>query len=130
MFFILVAPKLEIDAQYEGTVQVKGGTSLILPVNMSGVPTPAVTWLHNNKPVAMDTFNIETGARHTTLKASNSTKALAGSYKVMAENEVGSDTADFTVNVKGGLCGSCLRSSCLALTGGKLHVIVTRISTC
>ena len=98
---LLVPPRLEVDTQYEGTVQVMGGTSLILPVNMTGVPAPTVTWLHNNKPVTMDIFNVDTGARHSTLKASNAVKALAGGYKIVVENEVGSDTVEFTVNVKG-----------------------------
>ena len=98
---ILVPPKLEIDAQYEGTIQVKGGCSLILPANMSGSPAPTVTWVHNNQPINASLCTIETGARHTTLKASNSSKILAGNYKVVAENEAGCDSAEFNVNVKG-----------------------------
>ncbi len=40
-----------MDARYRGTIQTKGGMSLILTANMSGCPAPTAAWYFNDQPV-------------------------------------------------------------------------------
>ena len=98
----LVAPKLEIESKYQGIQQIKGGTRMTLNANMSGVPQPNARWFHNGNEVRPgDNVTIDTGKSHSTLNVVKTTKDNAGSYKVIAENSVGADSAEFTVDVKG-----------------------------
>ena len=82
----------------------------MLPVNFTGTPAPKATWYLNDKPIeSVKPYNIDSGDKHSTLQAKGVTAAEAGKYKVVAENEAGSDSAEFTVNIKGIFINSCLQ---------------------
>ena len=81
---------------------VKSGATIILPVTASGVPTPTVSWSLNDEPLTVaGDVSIDTKDCTSTVTVRKITSVCAGTYKVSAENEVGSDTAEFVVNVKG-----------------------------
>ena len=40
----LVGPTVQYDSRYSGLVEVKAGSTLILPINFTGYPTPRVHW--------------------------------------------------------------------------------------
>ena len=93
-------------------ITVKSGATVILPVTASGVPTPTVSWSLNDEPLSIaGDVTIDTKDSTSTVTVRKITSVCAGTYKVSAENEVGSDTAEFVVNVKGMLftflCSSC-----------------------
>ena len=96
------APKLEVESRYQGDQHVKGGTTLILQANVSGEPAPTLRWYHGDTQLTADaSTSLEATPTFTRIKVSNVTKANSGRYKVTAENKVGSDSAEFSVLVKG-----------------------------
>ena len=73
---------------------------VILQVNVAGCPVPTVEWTLNDKPIATShNVTIEATPDSSTLTIKKSAAANAGRYKVVAENEVGSDAAEFKVSV-------------------------------
>ncbi len=91
-----------MDARYRGTIQSKGGMSLVLTANMSGAPAPTASWYFNDQPIGPSaTTSIETGPNHTTLTIANASKDNEGRYRVVAENKVGTDQTEFMVGIKG-----------------------------
>ena len=71
-------------------------------VNILGHPKPKVIWYHGDEEVAMDTgVTVDGDGTFSRLSIKKMTSTKAGKYRVEAKNEVGSDQADFTVNVKG-----------------------------
>ena len=71
-------------------------------VNVTGMPTPKVTWYHGDDEVkATGNITIESSENSSTLTIKPVSAADAGSYKVVAKNKVGTASAEFTVNVKG-----------------------------
>jgi len=99
---ILVAPKIEYDAQYKQPVALNAGATLTLPVKVSGVPTPKVSWYFSDKELKPGNgTTIETKEQTSKLTIKNTTGANAGTYQVKAENAAGSDKAEFKVTMKG-----------------------------
>ena len=81
---------------------LKAGASLIINVNISGSPDPKVKWFHGEQELTKTNgINIETTQTGSTLTVKGVSSANAGTYKVVAENEAGSDIAEFTANIKG-----------------------------
>ena len=88
---------------------MKSGGSLILSVNVTGAPTPSVSWyLGQDQLQATNGISIETTDTYSTLTVKDVKDNQGGVYSVLAENSVGSDKAEFTVNIRG---GSQLRDS-------------------
>ena len=79
---------------------MKSGATVTLSVTASGVPTPTISWCLNDEPLTGD-VKIDTKDNTSTVTIRKITSVGAGTYKVSAENEVGNDTAEFVVNVKG-----------------------------
>ena len=99
---ILVAPKIEYDAQYKQPVALNAGATLTLPVTVTGVPTPKVVWYFgDNEMKSGNGTSIETKDKTSKLTVKNTTGANAGVYKVKAENAAGSAEAEFKVTMKG-----------------------------
>ena len=94
---------------------VKSGATIILPVTASGTPTPTISWSLNDEPLSVaGDVTIDTKDSTSTVTVRKITSVCAGTYKVSAENEVGSDSAEFVVNVKGMLITAlCLLVSLL-----------------
>jgi len=101
---ISVAPKIEYDAQYKQPVTLNAGATLTLPVKVSGVPTPKVSWYFGDKELKSGNgTTIETKEQTSKLTIKNTSGANAGIYQVKAENPAGSDKAEFKVTMKGNI---------------------------
>ena len=75
---------------------------MILTANFTGVPTPSITWTHGD--TVLTTTNgvtVDTKEKSSTLTVKGLEGTNSGTYTVKAENIIGSDSLDFTVNVKG-----------------------------
>jgi len=94
-------PKVEYDKKVESQT-VKAGSMFIIGVTVSGVPNPKVSWFLNDQQItASSTVSIDTTSEYSTLQVKGTTSKEAGKYKVVAENKVGTDSAEFTVSVMG-----------------------------
>jgi len=87
------------DDKYKSAQKLKAGSTLTISVNVAGSPTPKVSWSQAGEPVTA--ASIDTKDNQSTLTVKNITAKVAGQIQVKAENKVGADTAEFTVEIKG-----------------------------
>ena len=104
-------PVITYDDTLKDTVTLKAGKTLALPTNITGSPKPKVTWYHGDDEVQQtDKIIIETEGEASRFTAKGSTGKQSGTYKVVAENKVGKDEAEFKVVVLGRSSGKMLWS--------------------
>ena len=98
----LGSPVIEYDDALKKPQTLKRDNTLILMVNIFGHPVPNVSWFYNDKELTVETgINIEGDGTFSRLTVKKVSSANAGTYRVQAENEVGTATAEFSVVVKG-----------------------------
>ena len=98
----VAAPKVEYEKKLSSPQQVKAGSMFILPVNITGEPRPTVTWTCNGKPLPTSPdIAIDKTQDSSTLTVKHSKGINSGTYQITAENDVGSDSAEFVVSVTG-----------------------------
>ena len=96
-----------MESRYKGLQKLKAGSTLTLPAEVTGSPRPRITWyregvaLERGPEVKLD--QLET---MTTLKIDDITGKQSGIYKLVAENDVGSDCVTFEVKILGQLVAS------------------------
>ena len=99
---VQVAPKLSKDRKFADIVKVKEGSMFILQVNTVGSPTPSCVWTLNGQRVdTLPNVTVDTTADSSTLTVKSSTAKNDGKYEVQLQNEVGTDTTDFNIQVTG-----------------------------
>lgn len=81
---------------------MKGGSTLVLQVNVSGIPSPKISWFLDDEPLEKsERISVDTTDDFSTLTIKNAMLDDSGMYTIAAENVVGKAEADFEVNVKG-----------------------------
>ena len=80
-------------------MKLKAGSTLTISVTVSGTPKPKVSWTQAGEAVVG--ASVDTKDNSSTLTVKNITSKLVGQIQVKAENKIGSDTAEFTVEIKG-----------------------------
>ena len=101
VFPLLAAPVIEVESKYE-KVKVKAGALVLLSANVTGFPQPSLTWNHNGKPLQKaQNVNIDTNVDVTSVSIKGSAAKNGGKYELVATNEVGEATAEFSVVVTG-----------------------------
>lgn len=97
-----MAPVLEIDLRFQRKQQVKAGKTLSLEAGVSGIPAPKVTWYMNDEPVSLSNgTTVEGDKTHSVLTVRRARADNIGRFKVVAENKVGNDSAQFDVLLLG-----------------------------
>ena len=97
-----MAPVVEIDLRFQRKQQVKVGKSLTLEASVAGVPAPKVTWYMNDEPVSLTNgTTVEGDKTHSVLTVRRARADNIGRFKLVAENKVGSDAAQFDVTLLG-----------------------------
>ena len=95
-------PVISYDEKYKSAQRPKAGTTFSITVNVAGTPTPKVTWLLAGEQLSSSNgTNIETKDTYSKLTFKGITGKMSGQLQVKAENKVGSDSADFTLEIKG-----------------------------
>jgi len=99
---IAAGPVIEYSESLKETQKIKAGKSLVLSVNIVGAPTPKATWWRGDSEVksGLD-VSVEGDGTFSRLTVKNTGADVTGSYKVLAENSVGSDSAEFNVVILG-----------------------------
>lgn len=98
-------PLLEYDNRLKSKQILKAGTSLSLQVNISGIPSPTVTWLFDDAPIEKSArLSIDTTEEFSTITVKNALLDDGGVYSIIAKNDVGEAKAEFDIIVKGLFC--------------------------
>ncbi|XP_031348623.1 titin isoform X3 [Photinus pyralis] len=85
-------------------VMARAGQKIKLECEVSGLPTPSLTWSHNGKPVKETReLKFQSEDNHHTLVISEAFPKDAGTYVATALNDVGESTSTCNVTVKGRL---------------------------
>ena len=94
------APQLDLDGLRGKTIRVRAGDPLEIVIPMNGAPTPTVEWQINGQPMK-PTNRIETKTKDelTWLKIPVSQRTDSGTYKIIAKNPYGEDSANIEVLV-------------------------------
>ena len=99
---ITAPPKIDYDAKYRDEVKLNAGGNLIIPVTISGLPKPTVSWFHDDKALSPGNgTTIESTDTSSKLTVKEISSNQSGTYSVKAENTAGSAQAHFTVILKG-----------------------------
>ncbi|KAH9498303.1 hypothetical protein Btru_006488 [Bulinus truncatus] len=94
-------PTLEYDNRYKSAQTVRAGSTIVLKVNVSGIPSPSILWLLDGEILEKsDRVSLETNPEYSTLTIKNAAIEDTGIYTIIAENVVGKAVADFEVNIK------------------------------
>ena len=105
LFNFIVAPVIEYEDKYKEPLVQKSGSQLILHVTVTGVPTPKITWTHNDETLTTSNgVTVDTTDTFSTVTVTGVSAKHSGIFTVTAENEVGADKAQFNVTVRGKNC--------------------------
>jgi hypothetical protein len=97
-----VHPAIEHDKKYKAPQSLKAGKTFTIPVKVTGVPEPTVTWSHNNKPLTSSKkVTLDARGVDHTINIKELKREDAGVYTVSAENVVGRKHAEFELKVLG-----------------------------
>lgn len=96
--FCVVAPK--IDRRNLRNITVHEGEPILLDVKVSGEPAPTVTWNQDNKSI-LETRDkrIENVPYNTKFINNKPERKDTGIYKITAQNQYGTDTAEVEITV-------------------------------
>lgn len=95
-------PTLEYDNRLKSAQTAKAGATIVLKVNVSGIPSPSISWRLDGEALEKyDRISLETNQEYSTLTIKNAAIEDTGVYTIIAENVVGKAVADFEVNIKG-----------------------------
>ncbi|XP_070535071.1 twitchin-like [Ptychodera flava] len=84
-------PKIKLPSRFqEGPVEFTKGEPLRIKIPITGFPQPKATWSKEGTKV---TSGIESTDRHTILNISVADRKHTGVYKILAENDLGTDHA-------------------------------------
>lgn len=93
-------PKLWLDDLLGRKIKVRAGEPIIIKIQLSGSPVPAISWLKNAVHLPETTrVSVDTNSEKTVIRIEESTRSDAGKYTVTASNEYGTDSADIEVIV-------------------------------
>uniref|UniRef100_A0A3P8WET1 Titin n=1 Tax=Cynoglossus semilaevis TaxID=244447 RepID=A0A3P8WET1_CYNSE len=94
----LVAPQVDIDANFKQTHIVKAGGSVCLGIHFRGKPIPTATWVKEEGELS--TFSeVTTTDGYTSLSLDSCSRNDTGKYTVNVQNSSGTKTITFTVKV-------------------------------
>ena len=97
-----VAPTITYDDALREPITLKSGNTLLISVDVAGVPTPKVRWSRDGAELTVKAgTSIETRDTYSTLTVKGVSGENSGLYKVTASNVVDEVSAEFTAQIKG-----------------------------
>ena len=102
MFLLPGGPNILYDSSLEEQIVRKAGTTLEISTNITGHPKPTSKWFHGDKElIPSGDVSIKKDDTNAILKITKTSGgANSGKYRLLAENSVGSDEAEFDVLIK------------------------------
>jgi len=101
-------PVITYDDKLKNVQKLKAGATLTLSVNVTGTPTPKLSWYQGDQVLSSTNgTNIETRDNFSKLTIKGATAKNSGKIEVKAENKAGIDSAEFSIEVKGE-CHLCI----------------------
>uniref|UniRef100_A0A915Q578 non-specific serine/threonine protein kinase n=1 Tax=Setaria digitata TaxID=48799 RepID=A0A915Q578_9BILA len=93
-------PRVFLPPRYHGGYEAKKGEKIELKVPFRAFPQPIAKWFKNTEPISdSDKYRITTDDKFTILTISNVAREDFGQYRVVVENNIGSDSTTITLTV-------------------------------
>jgi len=93
-------PKIKVPPRFKENAQFDKTEDVVIKIPFTGFPKPTAKWQRNGVDVKSgDKYSIEIGERHAILTIRNADKDDDGPYKLVLENDLGSDSASITIQI-------------------------------
>ena len=101
---ILATPKLNVPPRFRDTAYFDKGENVVVKIPFTGVPKPRITWSRDGMTVESGShFAVEIKERHAILTIRDGSKLDSGPYSIVAENDLGMDSAIIKIQISGKL---------------------------
>jgi len=101
-FFLKGPPKANVPPRFQVTAMFEKNEEVVIKIPFTGNPKPTARWLRDNDEIKSDAkFKVEVGDRHAILTIRNADRADDGPYRLLLENDLGTDSAVIKIAVNG-----------------------------
>ncbi|CAG5133824.1 unnamed protein product, partial [Candidula unifasciata] len=92
-------PKINVPPRFRDLCTFEKGENIVLKIPFTGNPKPTVKWVRDKEDIKGARFHTEVTDRHAILTIKDTSKMDDGPYRLILENDLGSDSAIFKVQV-------------------------------
>ncbi|KHN73749.1 Twitchin [Toxocara canis] len=97
---IRTKPRIFIPPRYHGGYEAQKGEDIEVKIPFKAFPTPHSRWTKNGEPIVdSEKYKITTDDKYATLRIANAVREDLGQYRVVVENDVGSDSGTISLSV-------------------------------
>lgn len=101
-FIFTVAPKINVPPRFRDTAFFDKGENAVIKIPFIGNPRPRITWQREGETIESGGhYSVETQQRHAILTLRDVNNLDTGSYRLTAENELGSDSVIIKIQISG-----------------------------
>lgn len=102
MFVFKGPPKAHVPPRFQDTAMFEKNEEVVIKIPFTGNPKPTARWLRDNNEIKTDAkFKVEVGERHAILTIRNADRTDDGPYRLLLENDLGTDSAIIKIAVNG-----------------------------
>ena len=95
-------PKINVPQRFQDVATFEKGDNIVIKMPFTGFPKPKVKWIRDTVEMKDDSkCSIEVGDRHAFLTIKNCDKSNDGPYRLVLENDLGTDSVVVKVQVNG-----------------------------
>nr|CAD7424747.1 unnamed protein product [Timema monikensis] len=97
---IMTAPRLNIPPRFRDTAFFDKGENVVVKIPFTGFPKPKISWVKDGETIESGGhFAVERKERHAILTIRDGSKLDSGSYRIVAENDLGTDSAIIKIQI-------------------------------
>ncbi|KAH9366474.1 hypothetical protein HPB48_022308 [Haemaphysalis longicornis] len=97
---IKTPPHINVPPRFRELACFEKGENVVLKIPFTGFPKPRIKWFKESEEIESGShFDIQTGERHAILTIRDVNKTDSGPYRLVAENELGMDSAIIKVQI-------------------------------
>ncbi|WP_411016180.1 immunoglobulin domain-containing protein, partial [Salmonella sp. s51884] len=93
---VKTSPKIKVPTKYEDEIRFFKGEFVKIKIPFTGFPKPETFWAKDGNKM---TTNVSATPRFAILTIENPTQKDSGSYRLTAENAIGSDSATIKIKI-------------------------------
>ncbi|XP_013785867.1 twitchin-like, partial [Limulus polyphemus] len=97
---IKTAPHINVPPRFRELACFEKGENIVLKIPFTGFPKPTIKWMHEGEVIESGAhYDIKVSERHAILMIRDVSKADNGPYRLVAENELGVDSAIIKIQI-------------------------------
>ncbi|GLH11531.1 Titin, partial [Gryllus bimaculatus] len=97
---IMTAPKLNVPPRFRDTAFFDKGENVVIKIPFTGHPRPRMSWTKDGETIESGGhFAVEVKERHAILTIRDGSKLDSGPYRLVAENDLGMDSATISIQI-------------------------------